>query len=178
MRIQNQEEASSSRPHKRTGPSCVTKVTGGVVPARAAELLLPGDARLDRRIAPLEADIAWHHVLCHGDKASLSAPRAWLSPTRRTFLKKRSMSRVFDGVEVRCGPLEPVPGCVQARRSKHRGGGALQVRPRGGQGRAVRPARRGSLEGPGGSVVLGHHGGRTPQGFVVAGGGGHSGPHH
>src|SRR5438094_83611 len=94
MRIQNQEEASSSRPHKRTGPSYVTKVTGGVVPVRAAELLPPGDARLDRRIAPLEADIAWHHVLCHGDKASLSAPRAWLSPTRTTVMWRGSARQI------------------------------------------------------------------------------------
>ena len=49
---------------------------------------------------------------------------------------------------------------------------------RGGQGRPVRAACRGSLDGPGGLVVASHHGVRPPPGGLGCQGGGHSGPHH
>src|ERR1700736_2606346 len=54
-------------------------------------------------------------------------------------------------------------------RVEHLGEKARKRSRRGGQGRAVWPARRGSLEGPGREIVASHHGdGTPPAAFLVA----------
>jgi hypothetical protein len=100
-----------------------------------------------------------------------------MDTTRTTFLKKRLMSTVFDEVEgqfVDAGDRRR-PECGRAlghlsRKARPGGEGG------GGQGRAVRPARRGSLDGPRSQVVASHNRQGTPSGVPGCfGAGGHSG---
>ena len=78
-------------------------------------------------------------------------PRQIDVPEEAPFVKslRRSRSRYF-------GWLEAVSVGFRARVIGTSGLEEAQVWWRGGQGRAVRPARRGSLEGPGGEIVASH----------------------
>lgn len=95
--------------------------------------------------------------------------RAFISP----FLKKRLVSRAFDGVDD-CWPVgvhgdgvgvgARANAAVWIPRNRQRMGGAVKA---GAEG----PARRGSLDGPGGSVVASHHQTGPPAGAVLVCGG-------
>jgi hypothetical protein len=103
-----------------------------------------------------------------------SAPRS--TQDRSPFLKKHLMSIVFDEVEGRFFGAAASALWVRRAALGSSAGMRGRVRRRGGQGRAVRPARRGSLGGPRSQVVASHNGDGTPPGvpgrLVV---GGHSG---
>jgi hypothetical protein len=88
---------------------------------------------------------------------------------------------VFDGVEAGWpGLLPAMAGCV-GRAGVHRRWFSQALAGREGRSRpGCRPARRGSLEGPGGLVVASHTGDQAAAWAVLLAPvlAGHSGPHH